>query len=61
MSHSQLHFTGVYLHDCPFADGAVIDEFDDEIIACRCFHTTPFLQAQDKRALAIDARRASQE
>jgi hypothetical protein len=57
----RLSFSGIYIHDCPSAGGAVIDEHDDEIISCRCFCTTQFLKLQDKRAVAIDARRASQE
>jgi hypothetical protein len=50
-------FEGIYLHKCPDADFAVIDEHDDEILKCRCFNAQQFLDAQDKRAVAIDVKR----
>lgn len=50
-------FEGRFLHACPFSADRVIDEFDDEIIHCRCFDTLEILQVQDNRAVLIDARR----
>jgi hypothetical protein len=52
-------FTGRFLHSCPLADGAVLDEFDNEILKCRCYHTDEFLLAQDNRAVMIDAKRTA--
>jgi hypothetical protein len=58
---SELAYEGVYLHPCPHADFAVIDEHDDEILKCRCYTSRPFLDAQDQRTVAIDLRRDGQK
>lgn len=50
-------FEGRFLHACPFSNGLTIDEFDNEIIHCRCFDTPEILQVQDNRAVLMDARR----
>jgi hypothetical protein len=49
---------GEFAHMCPFVGLALIDEHDDEILQCRCYWSTEFLDAQDKRAVALDAGRA---
>lgn len=52
---------GEFLHFCPFADNDLIDEHDDAIVDCRCFTSEEFLDAQDKRAVALDAKRVPSE
>lgn len=48
---------GQFLHLCEFADGRLIDEYDNDILKCRCFESQEFLAAQDKRAVEIDLQR----
>jgi hypothetical protein len=48
---------GKYAHMCPFFDGALIDEHDDRIFKCYCYWMRDFLDAQDRKAVEIDARR----
>lgn len=50
-------FEGRFLHACPFSSDRVIDEFDDEIIHCRCFDSPEFQEVKDNRAVLMDARR----
>lgn len=49
--------TGTFLHNCPMSD-MLIDEFDSEILSCRCFYSVEFFNAQDARAVALDLLRA---
>ena len=53
-------FDGRFLHACPMT-GKSIDEFDDDIIHCRCYESADFLEVQDNRAVLMDARRAERE
>lgn len=48
---------GKFAHICPFADNALIDVHDDRITKCICYWTREFLDAQDRKAIEIDARR----
>lgn len=49
--------TGRFLHFCPFADFMIIGEHSDRFIDCRCYHSREVLDAQDRKAVEIDARR----
>lgn len=44
-------------HVCPHVYHAYIDEHDDRIVKCLCYWTREFLDAQDRKAVEIDARR----
>jgi hypothetical protein len=49
-------FEGRFLHACPMT-GKTVDEFDDEIVHCRCYESADFLEVQDNRAVLMDAKR----
>lgn len=48
---------GKFAHVCPHVYDAFIDEHDDRIVKCLCYWTRDFLDAQDRKAIEIDARR----
>jgi hypothetical protein len=49
-------FEGRFLHACPMT-GKTVDEFDNEIIHCRCYESAEFLEVQDNRAVLMDSKR----
>lgn len=48
---------GQFWHFCEFVDGQCIDEHEPAILKCRCYQTREFFDAQDRMAVAIDAKR----
>jgi hypothetical protein len=55
---SSTAFIGKFLHHCPFAGDALIDEFCEEFLHCHCFGAeTEVLALQDRLAIQLDFNR----
>jgi len=53
-----------FQHWCSHADnreGAPINEFDPDIIYCRCYTSTDFFAAQDAVSIQLDLERGAAE